>query len=363
MEPRTKKVLIGLSIGCGGLLVLFLATVVGFFVWVRQPGELLEPGRLIGDDTVGYAEWTLRLEDPGTEQFVNELLDEIERNQSEAMDRIGSGPLAMFGQWQRERDRRKFREIFPLVAAWTLTRGETPGRRHHLLSVSIEKMGNMMVLGDWILGLVVGGADRDLTKIRYQDEVLFHAPGDLEGLTFFLRGNDVFFTYDLDTARDAVDRLQPRAPEARPPTAVDQLFALLPPDRALRAVLTNESGEIYDMWSRLALPPDDPAELERTADELTALTLAGGLQGDQTFEGVLSLRCPDPAWAEGYRDEALRRFREGLAFERLELGADAVTEGEWIRIRFRIEGALEPLTRMLGNHVDGRVRLPGDVTQ
>ena len=165
MEPRTKKILLGLSIGCGGLVVLVLAVIVAFVVWLKQPGELLEPGRLVGDDTIGYAEWTLRLEDPGTERFVEDLLTRFQANQQEALDSLGSGPLAALGQWQKNRDREKFRDLFPLGAAWILTRSDTPDRRHHLLTLSLEQMGNTLVLADWIMGLLRNQLDEDFMQV------------------------------------------------------------------------------------------------------------------------------------------------------------------------------------------------------
>ena len=67
MNPRTKRILIGCGAGCGGMILILIALAVGFGMWIQGKGELLEPQRLLGADTTGYLEWTLRLEDPGTE--------------------------------------------------------------------------------------------------------------------------------------------------------------------------------------------------------------------------------------------------------------------------------------------------------
>src|SRR5262245_35274406 len=81
MEPWGKRVLLGCGLGCAGLLVVVLAAGVTFFVWLARPGELLEPARLLGAESVGFAEWNLRLEDPGTARFAQAFLTRGRRMQ------------------------------------------------------------------------------------------------------------------------------------------------------------------------------------------------------------------------------------------------------------------------------------------
>ena len=69
MEPRTKKILFGCLGGCGFVVLVFVGSCVAFTVWINSPGEVLDPEVLLGSDTTGYAEWKLRLEDPGTAEF------------------------------------------------------------------------------------------------------------------------------------------------------------------------------------------------------------------------------------------------------------------------------------------------------
>jgi hypothetical protein len=363
MEPRTKKILWGCAIGCGGLIVLFVVAVTSFVVWIRQPGELLEPGRLVGEDTIGYAEWTLSLEDPGTQQFVEELLDALQEQQQQTSAAL-PGPLAAFAQWQQRRDREKFRDLFPMVAAWTLSRGDEPGERHHLFSLSLERVGNGMVFADWVMGLAVPAQDDDLIQVPHLDERIYTAPGRPEPFTFFLRGNDLFFTRSLATAKDAVERLQPRPQGSRPPARIDELLARVPAGRSLRGALTNEAGEIYALWDRFALAPGDPDRLRQTASRLRGAVVSGGLRGEQTFEGEIALQAPDAAWATEFAEDSLARFRQGLAYEGVDLGADARTDRDWIVIRFRITGSLEPLQRLFESSLRDAVRnLPEDAVR
>ena len=74
MERRSKKILTGCAIGCGGLLRIFIGVCISLYAWINRPGELLEPSVLLGHDTTGYIEWTLSLDDPGTQEFVEHLL-------------------------------------------------------------------------------------------------------------------------------------------------------------------------------------------------------------------------------------------------------------------------------------------------
>ena len=75
MTSRGKNILIGSLITGGALIVLVIAAAIGFGVWLNRPGELLDPTRLLSSGASGYAEWTLRLDDPGTEGFVELLIE------------------------------------------------------------------------------------------------------------------------------------------------------------------------------------------------------------------------------------------------------------------------------------------------
>ena len=81
MEPRKKKVLIGCLGGCGLVVLASIGSCVCFFVWLNSPDEVLEePQRPLVDDTSAYLQWTLRLDDPGTLDFVHPLIDIRSRN-------------------------------------------------------------------------------------------------------------------------------------------------------------------------------------------------------------------------------------------------------------------------------------------
>lgn len=351
MASKTKKIVVGCAIGCGSLILLGVILLMSFFSWVGRPGELLEPVRLLGEDTTGYAEWTLRLEDSGTEQFVEGLLQRNTVAERRKRGQEIKTPLppefeTFLFSWQEKRDRDKLKGAFPLVGAWTMSDGGEGGKDRHLFSVSLKAAGNRMVFADWILGWMPFSSDGDeeLQRIPYRDELLFRLllpDNDLE-LVFFIRGNDLFFCYDLVTARRAVDRLSAE-PGSRQPSRLDTLFAGVPEDSALRGALSNDRGEVFEMWSRLASEIEDRAGLQQVAADLRGATVDGGLVDEDTLAGRVGLWAPDAAWAAEQVDTALDAFREGFALEGVEFAADAAVEGEWIRIDFRITGLAELL--------------------
>ncbi len=53
MASRNKRILIGCAVGCGAMVVLVIGLAVAFGLWIKSPGELLEPQRLLGADTTG----------------------------------------------------------------------------------------------------------------------------------------------------------------------------------------------------------------------------------------------------------------------------------------------------------------------
>jgi hypothetical protein len=83
-RSRGKSVLFSCLAGCGILALVMISSCVGFVWWLNRPGELLEPSRLRDADTTGYVEWTLRLEDPGTEALVEDIFAAIRQIQERA---------------------------------------------------------------------------------------------------------------------------------------------------------------------------------------------------------------------------------------------------------------------------------------
>ena len=73
MASKGKRWAIGCGLGCLVLIAVIIATVISFTLWVRGSGELLEPQKLLGSDTTGYLEWSLRMEDEGTQGFEGHL--------------------------------------------------------------------------------------------------------------------------------------------------------------------------------------------------------------------------------------------------------------------------------------------------
>ena len=125
MASKGKKVLIGLGIGCGSLILLVVVLIAVFASWISRPGELLEPETLVGSDTRGFVEWTLSLEDPGTKEFVESFLEKTQGSST------GQTPLPkeleqiLLG-WQGKRNKKKMAQMFPLSVGWILAPGEEP---------------------------------------------------------------------------------------------------------------------------------------------------------------------------------------------------------------------------------------------
>ena len=222
MASRSKRILVGCAVGCGVVVVLVIGLVVAFGLWIRSPGELLEPQRLLGADTTGYVEWTLRLEDPGTEAFARRLIETIQKLPPEGTDEMPEWLGGWITQRQNEEAQEDILKMFPLVAAWTLHPGTTPEEDLHLASVSVERLGHQLIFADWVLGLVLSRSDRVEVE-RYRGEKVYRIPIDKQTtLTVFLRDGHLFFTSNLDSARTAVDRLIEAAGKRAEPGDADR---------------------------------------------------------------------------------------------------------------------------------------------
>jgi hypothetical protein len=327
--PSGKQVLIGCSVGCLAFLVLGIGGCVAFFVWLRQPGELLEPVRLVGAETTGYAEWTLRLEDPGTEAVVESLVRASREQQERQRLELPSWLDALIAR-QQTRDREQLRNLFPMLAAWSLRPGADPGSPLHVFTVSIEAAGNRIVLLDSVLGLAFRFGSNAKTVV-HRGERIYLVPIGRRRAAFFLRGNDVFIVSDVDSARLAVDRLAAAAErEDHQPTELERLLATLP-GGPLRGVVLNEHGELERLWPR---PGEGFAEAPVPWEHVRAATLVGGFAGETAFAGTIELRCRDDAAAVA--PGAVSSLRETLRLAELPVEVESSVVDENVRIDFRV---------------------------
>jgi hypothetical protein len=325
-----KQALIGCGIGCGAIVVIGVALFAGLAYWVTRPGELIEPERLLAEDTTGYVAWTLRLEDPGTAGFVTALVEraqELRRQRNRALPE----PLGtILGAVDRNPDG-QMRQLFPLTVLWTSSPAQAGAGDLRLLSVSLPAGGNRLVMLDWILGLILS---RNPDAVHdHAGERIYHLQGDRGGnVTFFLRGSDLFFVTDVETARRAIDRLAGPSPHERAPTALDRLYAQAPAEAALRGALSNGQGELERLWRDLVTASGEGAAW----NEVAGLVVSGGLEPDGAFDGVLELIGADADWAAERSEPVVAAIRAWLDEAPLEIESSSEVTGERVRIAVRV---------------------------
>jgi hypothetical protein len=350
---RAKRALIGCGIGCGVLIVVSVIAAIGFGAWVSRKGEPLEPRRLLGSDTTAYAEWTLRIEDPGTEGFVQRLIEDLEEIQAGQTAELPPWMAGWIGQRRRGELDRDIREFFPVVGAWTLAPGPGAGEDETLYSVSPTGLGNRLSLIDWGFSFVVGfGGDTVIHE--YADEKIYRIPSGSEStLTFFIRDNTFFLTSDLTAAKVGVDRLGAGELAERTATRLDRLFDETSPTRTLRGAVTNDRGEIPRLWEQIS--GRDEHEL---FEQARGLTLEGGLRDDGSLAGVVRVTGPDAGWATEHAEQLSEIATSGLAWLELDLRVSAVAEGDTVRIDLRATDLADLLGRMAGEHESSsRIRI------
>jgi hypothetical protein len=341
MASRGKKILIGIGIGCLSLVLLAVASCTGFFIWLNQPGELLDADRLVGDDTTGYLAWTLRLEDPGTREFVQSTLESLQQLSRENRVRIHPALDSWLSRLQERRNERQIRQMFPLTVAWAQHPGTGPEDDLHLFSVSLQQAGNQLVFWDWVMGLFLSRAP-EIEMVRHHGEKIFLLPQrGGEPLGFFIRGNDLFLTTGLETAMLAVDRLSRPRDEQRSPTGLGELLATVPEDSPLRGAITNRNGELMRVWDQLD-PGSGSPELWRG---IHGVTFSGGLVDGETLRIEAAFRCAGASQAAAGSGEVERVLRSLLEPVGVPLELRTKVDGEWVRV----DVELRELTTSLGN--------------
>jgi hypothetical protein len=336
MASRGKRFLIGCGFGCGALILIVVAAAVIFYFWINQPTELLAPEALVGGDTTGHVEWTLRLEDPGTREFVEGLLAVSQDEAARDMDGLPPVVQSWLLKYQGSQNERKLRELFPLVAAWTIHPGPTPEKDLQLISVAVAKLGNQLTFADWIMGLTLSRAE-EAVVVPYQDEKIYSFPNSRgRSVVLFIRKKTLFFATDVETAKQAVDRLN-NPVETAGAGALPGLMQSVGADRPLRGALTNERGELRRLWRRL-WNENDPGTLW---DNVRALKISGGFEESGGFGGTVELRCVDSAWADANADNLAGALTAACELAGLEVETDVRTAGEWVTIEFRMQNLPE----------------------
>ena len=331
-RSRGRNFLLGCLAGCGALALLAVSSCLGLVWWINRPGELLEPARLRGPETTAYVEWTLRLEDPGTSAFVTELLASMNRLQRSASPLPGAlgGILA---NYQERRNEKQMRELFPCVVAWGVFAAAKPDEELHLVTLSVEKLGNRLVVMDWILGWILG-RDSETEVVSHGGEKIYVLKK--LGSAFFLRRSQIFFTTGLEAATRAVDRLQPGAAGPAEATELDRLIDGLPADRPLRGATTNRHGEVRRLVALLLEPQaeEPPGEVW---DQVRAATLAGGFAQDSTFHAALDLRTEGPVWSDENARAIAASLAASLSTGTLPVRVEAVPHEDGVRFDFEVD--------------------------
>jgi len=299
---RTSQVLAGCAVGCGILLLAVVGSCIGFVAWLKRPGELLEPGLLLDQATVAHAEWTLRLEDPGTEEAFRAVLEAL--NQTRQTIPILPDSIQ---RWSQQSDEREMRLLFPLVATWSLRRGAS-GTLDQLFGASVPSLGNRIRMADWFLGFAAG-RDGDLQQIEHLGEQIYVLPKT--GAAFFIRRDGVFVTTDVERARNTVEALERRTPGEAAPEELRRLLDGLPTTAALRGAAVNEAGSCAAILGWLTGEPVEGIDLSA----VRALAIVGGFTPSAGFEATLTVQSDDPRWGAGNADRLAAALAARLGVE------------------------------------------------
>jgi hypothetical protein len=362
MASKGKRWLIGCGLGCGGMLVLIIVLAVGFAMWINGPSELLQPETLRGSDTTGYVEWTLTLDDPGTEGFVRELIRALQSIPPETSDELPPVIYNWLVRQQKRGNEEDLRALFPMVAAWGSRAGETGEESLHLFSLSIKSLGRRLRIGDLLMGWFL--RTDEIPVDDYLDEKIYQIRSDKgQWPAFFIRNGNIFFTSDRDTARVAVDRLITSATPGDGAGELEGLFAEtteLGETAPLRGALTNANGELGHLWEWLGTRSEITADPELW-NRFRGAALAGGLQADGSLAMTVRFHCPDEAWVEAHALDLIMALHDGLAWAGPELRIDVRPEGDRIDVHLHVPGLTEFLTQGLQDlddeHGDSGIRI------
>jgi len=331
MEPKSKKILFGCLGGCGFVLLVGIGSGGGFTVWLNSPSEVLDPEVLIGPETTGYLEWKLSLEDHGTAEFVEGMLQGFGELNRRNNSPLPDGLEQFLSARQMKSATRDIHKLFPLVLAWTLRPAGELAKDEHLFTVSASGLGHQMVLLDWGLGLMIGRAE-DVETVRYRGDkiFIFRETDGVRPVVFIYKGI-VFMVTDIDSAHRTLDRLI--LPDERQVvgTELDVLFGALSPDRSLRGAVTNRGGEVPRILGNLGLGTEVTAA--ESWDDVRGATITAAFRED-VFAGTVELHGPDSAWAQAHAESLGTALVAMLEESSIEFVTEVHAVGDRIAIDF-----------------------------
>ena len=366
-SSKGRKVLIGCGVGCGGLLLLGIGSCIGFQVWIDRPGDLLEPEQLFGADTTGYLEWELSDQDPATRTFVETLLESAKTDPSrlEGMPAVIS---RMIADRQDKANRENIEQLLPMVAVWTMHPGATGLDDLHLISLSIERLGNRMTFVDWVFSLTFRFSD-EIETVRYRGERLYEVHTGPDRYTFFIHDQDAFFTTSLDNAKRALDRLAGEPAESdgggpavpagsgAAPGELERLFGEMP-DTALRGVISNATGSLDGIWDLISGADDDEVERQRAEQsaeipmerpdwsKIRIVSLSGGFSGPKSFAGVIVFHCVSAEWASANAGRLVNALRTDYRHAHLPVETKINVIEDRVQVRFQMDDVLSFLDEL-----------------
>jgi len=334
-KSRGRSTLFSCLAGCGLLALVMISSCVGFVWWLNRPGELLEPASLRGTDTTAHVEWTLRLEDPGTEALVEDIFAAIRQLQDRAPDALPPAIEGFLLDYQTRRNERQFRQLFPCVIAWSVLGGESEEEELHVFTASVAKLGNRMVLMDWVVGMFIGRSP-DVDVVKYRGEKIYHLRK--EGSAFFIRRSDFFFTTDLEAATRVVDRLQPGSGESTPQaTRVDRMLSDLPEQWPLRGASTNAHDETRRFFELISGVADRDAVDSLPWDRVDGMSLSGGFTQESSFEATLDLLLDGQRWSDEDANALAAVLAKAIDSDELPVAIEVVTRPDRVQFVFDVD--------------------------
>jgi len=332
MEPRTKKFLFGCLGGCGFVVLMFIGSCIGLTVWLNSPGAVLEPQVLLGPETTVYVEWTLRLEDPGTAEFTEGMLQSFGELSNQNDSPLPDGMEQFFNARQMKSARKDIKKLFPVVVAWAVRPADQPAEDEHVFTASARGLGHRMVMLDWMLGLMLRWVD-DIETVRHEGEKIYllRETDGTRPAAFIHRGI-VFVATDIESARRTLDRLDRPVVGSNAGAELGALLDGVPQDPPLRGALTNRDGELRRVLEALDL---DPEQVSATVwNEVRGVTVVADFRDQNVFGGTLNLHGPSVDWAQANTAPLGAALEELFGQSRIDFLTEVRQVGDRIQVDF-----------------------------
>jgi hypothetical protein len=344
MEPGTKKVLIGCGIAAGVFVLLVIAAIGIFAVWVTQKADILQPEVFLSPEDTGFFQATATPDQPYLREFLKALNEKQREQQYAQMPESLKTVMQSLGAGRN--DARGMERVLP-VRVVLLSLPRTDGRPPpHAVVVSISGFSNLFRPFIWMASRE---AAKKGTAVKYRGAAIFsERKGDVQNTFCYLKPHFII-SDSRELTEKLIDRIQSKE-AGHPAREVEKLLPEIQANADAWGFQVNDHGELLDIYKYFygKIEPGAAAEADWSAAEnvigsASLAAVSSKLTGADEITARIIAVYPDASTAEGNARALEDELRELLVKDKFQVESSHTVQNNSVDLQFKVRGIVEAL--------------------